>query len=389
MAILEYFKNVLSAHSEILFDSGEATTDTLSIRDSFVLYFSISIIPIILFLVVGAIFFGSQTGQNMPTSFFDGLISLLYAVFITGNFSYIVPVPFVGFEAVLYLIALYILVIFPIEMILIAAALHLVGNNVFHEFKEPFENTFAAVMYAIIPQITFLWVLMLPVFTNSRTMFWYNLIVFTWSILIFFNALSNQQEINRSEITGLLGKGAMIILILFVLALIATFTGGLGVFSGASVLGTACVAGPGFLCTGMSLSPNTGALTATIGQATGTDWSSAYFMVAIQGNSINQNYEGPEVPPGQVWTGNAAAGLKSGQTSVMSFNILPAGSAVGTTAAGSMWACYTVGSGSIVSYSSSKGCTSTNGKVYYTQISTFTVKSGGGSSGYRSTSSCG
>jgi hypothetical protein len=175
----------------------------------------------------------------------------------------------------------------------------------------------------------------------------------------------------QSAMEYLMTYGWAILIIAVVLG--ALFS--LGVFSGASLIGNACIAGPGFLCNGMALSHTTGYLGITIGQSTGTNWGNTIFMYAVQGNSILTN--GPVVPGnGATLATNIINGaFISGQTTTVYLQALPASSAVGTSSAGSIWACYTTSSTNYMTYTTATGtCFSGTNSIYYTQLATLTVK---------------
>jgi hypothetical protein len=364
--IIEYFRDMLSAQYDILFDSARATTAQLSIKESLMLYYGISILSLVLFIAVGSVFFGSPTGRSIPNNnLFAGMVSLLYALFITGNFNYLITIPFSGVAAVVYLAVLYILILFPLEIVIVAAAMHLVGNNALHKFKRPFDRTFAAIMFAFIPQVTFVWIVMFPVFSNFMSMFWYNLIVLTWSILLFFDALSNQQKIEKTDVGSTVAAGGVIGLVLLGLAVVVLITGGLsmGVFSGASLLGTTCIAGSGYYCGSLAYAHGTSQITASVGQSTGSDWSNVYVAFVPQGTSVSA--AGTPIlsaAPSSVGT------LDSGQQVSVQLPTGQPSPTVGSSIAGAIWTAYGSGCDS-TAFSSAP-----DAQCDYVQVATLTAK---------------
>ncbi|MGA3020542.1 MAG: hypothetical protein ABSD68_01165 [Candidatus Micrarchaeales archaeon] len=173
----------------------------------------------------------------------------------------------------------------------------------------------------------------------------------------------------QSAMEYLMTYGWAILIIAVVLG--ALFS--LGVFSGASVLGTACVAGPGFLCSGLIYTHGTGNLAVTIGQSTGTNWAVSNIILAIQGNALSTN-GGPIVPPIQVTSGATMLPITSGQSIPVTFAGVGAAPAVGASIAGSIWACYGTSGATAIAYAPNGLCQVTGGTAYYTQVATFTAK---------------
>ncbi|MFP3278913.1 MAG: hypothetical protein RXP92_01200 [Candidatus Micrarchaeota archaeon] len=138
----------------------------------------------------------------------------------------------------------------------------------------------------------------------------------------------------QSAMEYLMTYGWAILIIAVVLG--ALFS--LGVFSGSSLLGTSCIATPGFLCQNPLLSTS-GTLTATIGQENGYTAYNAFFYVSSQTASVNS--AGFPTPAYQC-TSPAGAPLSSGQTVTISCPIANALSslAIGTSFSGYIWLNY-------------------------------------------------
>ena len=109
----------------------------------------------------------------------------------------------------------------------------------------------------------------------------------------------------QSAMEYLMTYGWAILIIAVVLG--ALFS--LGVFSGASLIGNACIAGPGYYC-GTMVYTHAGTLTASIGQSTGSNWGSAIIIFAVQGSATGTG-GGPVVLTGNTIT--FASGIASGQ----------------------------------------------------------------------------
>jgi hypothetical protein len=153
----------------------------------------------------------------------------------------------------------------------------------------------------------------------------------------------------QSAMEYLMTYGWAILIIAIVLA--ALFS--LGVFSSSSFTGTVCVASSGFLCSNPIL--HNGNFVATIGQATGTSWSSAALCFVTSGTTMG-TANTVSCPSGI--SGSPTGALASGQSESFTFSI-PSASTVGSTISGSIWAVYD---------------TSSSGPVYETQIATVTAK---------------
>jgi len=142
----------------------------------------------------------------------------------------------------------------------------------------------------------------------------------------------------QSAMEYLMTYGWAILIIAVVLG--ALFS--LGVFSGSSLLGTSCIATPGFLCQNPLLSTS-GTLTATIGQENGYTAYNAFFYVSPQTASVNS--AGFPTPAYQC-TSPAGAPLSSGQTVTVSCPTgLSSPAAIGTSFSGYIWLNYSSTSG--------------------------------------------
>ncbi|MGI0100829.1 MAG: hypothetical protein ACREBH_03905 [Candidatus Micrarchaeaceae archaeon] len=146
----------------------------------------------------------------------------------------------------------------------------------------------------------------------------------------------------------------------------------LGVFSGNSLLGNACVASSGFLCQNPIYSHATSNIVVSLGQNTGTTWDTAFFVFVPQGTPVSSGI--PQLA-GNVpidWSSvngppvyGITQGLVSGQTQTVTLPVNSLGIGygntitVGTSATGAIWAEYT---------------TSVSGTKQYAQIATINIK---------------
>ncbi|MEM3753147.1 MAG: hypothetical protein QW778_00920 [Candidatus Micrarchaeaceae archaeon] len=134
----------------------------------------------------------------------------------------------------------------------------------------------------------------------------------------------------QSAMEYLMTYGWAILIIAVVLG--ALFS--LGVFSGSSLIGTACIAQSGYYC--QNLVYHNGNLIATVGQATGTTFATAnvYF-----------------VPSGSVYSGSDAHvalpnNFASGATNTISISVSSSTTPIGTPLTGYLYVNYTTPSAS-------------------------------------------
>ncbi len=131
----------------------------------------------------------------------------------------------------------------------------------------------------------------------------------------------------QSAMEYLMTYGWAILIIAVVLG--ALFS--LGVFNSSSLIGTSCVALSGYYCANPVLSQS-GVLTLTVGQATGTDYSAATVYIVPSGSTFSPS------DANAIITG----GLSSGQTAPVSITLSTTGaySTVGTAFTGYVWLVY-------------------------------------------------
>lgn len=174
------------------------------------------------------------------------------------------------------------------------------------------------------------------------------------------------------------GISAAFALIIVVAVAFLVLSSGLGILGG-SPCGTSCLAQSGYIC--QTPIAHNNILTATIGQTTGSTWTTTDLVWVPQGTSApnatgnilpcgaptaNAMYWAPVSTPGVGFTcsaGSDAAGtnnaLANGQTTQAYFVFQGAIPPVATSAAGQIWAYYQLQKG---------------GSVYRTQIATLTLK---------------
>ena len=158
----------------------------------------------------------------------------------------------------------------------------------------------------------------------------------------------------QSAMEYLMTYGWAILIIAVVLG--ALFS--LGVFNGAALLGTSCVASSGYTCQSPVYLHATGNLIITFGQNTGATWTAvnAYFVnqttvATMQAGGVTAL----ALPSNQVVTGTAT--FVSGETKQINLPVSPSSTTIGTAVSGYIWVIYTQ-----------------SGQQLYSQVATVTAK---------------
>ena len=171
--------------------------------------------------------------------------------------------------------------------------------------------------------------------------------------------LPSTQRKAQSAMEYLMTYGWAILIIAVVLG--ALFS--LGVFSGNSLLGNACIAQSGFLCQNPIYLHSNGNIAVQLGQNTGQNWATANFVFVPQGTTTTSGVPDVSFTGWPSNTALATTGLLSGQTQTL---YLPANYVtnspvtVGVAATGAIWAQYTT--------------TQPGAPVQYTEIATINIK---------------
>jgi hypothetical protein len=136
---------------------------------------------------------------------------------------------------------------------------------------------------------------------------------------------------------------ALLIISIVIIALVS-----IGVFNG-TPLGTTCIASPGFTCQVISYSQLSGNVVVTIGQDSGTTWTTAnivFVNLSQESSVVSSGLSGGQVVPMQAGgPANTITPLPSGLSVTLT---LPATSPVrvGSGLSGYIWVSYTTGSSS-------------------------------------------
>ncbi|MGA3020644.1 MAG: hypothetical protein ABSD68_01695 [Candidatus Micrarchaeales archaeon] len=222
-----FLVRLLAQHYNILFKPEKTTSESMSVKESILLYYKLAILPFVLFLIVGAIFSDSATNTSQ-VKFLTDTLSFLYTLFI-GNLRTPFSIPFTGLEFVLFVGVFYIFILYPIDILLFSGLFHWGGKRMLKKMDEPYRNTLSAFVYGEIPSITFIWLLMLPLFSYMTATLWYNLVMVIWSLFVFFDAIKNQQNLSIPQVVSVGFGTIMWILMFMIVALVVTWIGAGGV----------------------------------------------------------------------------------------------------------------------------------------------------------------
>jgi len=209
-----------------LIHPGSETSRNLDVIGALKVYYSVAIIPFILFLIVGMVWFGAYgpTFYNCSGASASGIAcgpARYFSVF--GNFvRHIAPVTG-GVAAVILADIVFLLVVPPIGIFVDSLIYQLIGKNFLREFKKDWSKTFTGVMYGALPALSLYWLLFIPVFGYVVLA-----IVAIWGFLNATIAIANQQKITRLQSFG------VYLVTLFIILLITLVVGSAAISSLAS-----------------------------------------------------------------------------------------------------------------------------------------------------------
>ncbi len=201
---------------------GTGTTKNLNVAETLKVYYTTAIIPFILFLVVGYIWYAFYgTGVNCYSGYLHSTSigcgpSQYFSVL--GHFisytAYYIGAPVAVFLAGV----LFLLIVPPIGIFIKSIIYHIVGKSFLKEFKKDWSKTFTAVTYGALPLLVLSWMLFIPLVSYIVLA-----LVVVWGFLNSVIALANQQKITRLQSFG------VYLVALFIVLLIAVVASGLAI----------------------------------------------------------------------------------------------------------------------------------------------------------------
>jgi hypothetical protein len=176
----------------------------------------------------------------------------------------------------------------------------------------------------------------------------------------------------QSAMEYLMTYGWSVLIIAVILGILMS----IGAFGGASTVGTTCIASVGYICQSPIYNHNTGNIVVTLGQNTGTTWTAAGFVFVPQGTSTAGGI--PNIGANtEVTVGAMGAGQRVMVNLPVANSILAAVSSVnvGSSAIGTIWACYGTASGYTTNtVGGINGFAQLCPAGYYVQLATVTAK---------------
>ncbi len=182
-----------------LIHPGADTKGNYSIGSALRLYYTVAIIPFILFFIFGALLystFGVGATNCVYSASSVSNISCGPAQYFTVFNSFIGSmIPSIGIYGAIFVADIFFLLIIPPIAIFIDSLIYqLIGRHFLKAFKADLSKTFSAITFGALPALVLYWLLFIPGLSYIMLP-----IITVWGFLVTIIALSNQQRINRSE----------------------------------------------------------------------------------------------------------------------------------------------------------------------------------------------
>jgi hypothetical protein len=163
---------------DLMLHPGKASKRSMDVEKALKLYYTLSIIPFILYLVFGLLL--STYGSIAAVRYFP-----------------VMHLPLLASQSALAVVVsaiLFFFVLVPIGIAIDAFIYQIIGRTLLNAWNGDFARTFTAVTYAVLPVMFFYWLLWLPVLDGL-----YLLVVPIWALVILIISLSVQQKVRRTE----------------------------------------------------------------------------------------------------------------------------------------------------------------------------------------------
>ncbi|MGI0141798.1 MAG: YIP1 family protein [Candidatus Micrarchaeales archaeon] len=206
-----YMNDLRFAYS-ILFRPASAAKKNFTARQFLGLYYKLTVIPFIIYLVIGALLI--QFGASSISTSLAGLASIFP---IATALAY----PLLILSGVLiFWIAI------PIGFAIDAFIYQIVGKLFLNVWKGNYDKTFVAAGFAVMPAMLFYWLLSIPILNVL-----YIIVVGIWEIVLLVIALSVQQKVSRLQAFASVLSG-LVLAILVVLLIVVGIIGAAHSFGG-------------------------------------------------------------------------------------------------------------------------------------------------------------
>ncbi len=287
---------IFSAYYKVLFKPSEIVGQKMSIKDAFIFYYKLAIIPFILFLLVGLLSLSNISNNSLINSLTNTIL-FIETNLIWHNYAYYsCTIAFQGIELVLASGIFYILILYPLLALIYVIIFHAVWKNFLHQIKGTFSATLTATLFGTLVLTIFAWLIPSALYSNYASIgFLISLILFIWNLAVLSIALSEQHNITRQQALG--GVFTLDVLAGVVLIGVLLFFS-LGIFGGSSVLPpVTCLPQSNYVCNNLNLevsgtNTNLLRLYGILGQSTGTDWFTAN-VIFVNSSDYYYNYTAP------------------------------------------------------------------------------------------------
>ena len=204
---------------KVYFHPSFLATSKMSVGDALKFYYQNTIVPAIIFIIIGAAMISLGISSYGSTIF-------------GGNAAFLA-----GIGAVAIVLGLvYFWVLVPISIFINAFIYQLVGYNLLKIFDKNYDRSFAAVMFAELPMMLLYWVVAIPIVGIAALV-----VLSVWSMVVLIVSLAAQHKVKRTD--AVVAILAAMLLVFALTAVIFAFT---YIFASAALLSRAGVGAGSF-----------------------------------------------------------------------------------------------------------------------------------------------
>jgi hypothetical protein len=191
----------------LLFSPGKESAAKMDIIGALKFYYGASLIPVLLFIVLGYIALQSKLLNNIL-----GMVPIGSSLILNAGVNLLL----VGFAVV------YFWLLVPIGFFINSALYQLVGKHFLRIFKGNYENTFTALVFGSMPLLLLYWLFVIPGINLLALV-----VLPVWALVAEVIALSVQQRITRLQSAATMA----VLAALAVLVVLLVFYAGMLVFN--------------------------------------------------------------------------------------------------------------------------------------------------------------
>ncbi|MEM3841379.1 MAG: hypothetical protein QXN59_01645 [Candidatus Micrarchaeaceae archaeon] len=203
---------------DIYFHPASVSSRKMGVGDALKFYYQNTIIPVIMFIIIGAAL------VSLGHQGFGPVVSGLNLIEVTGVVSLVFGL-------------LYFWVFGPISIFINALIYQLVGYNLLKTLKPNYEKSFAAVMFGQLPTMLLYWLVAIPIIGIVAIV-----ILSIWNIVVFIISLATQHKIKRTDSVIVILTTTMLALVwvfvIFAIIYALALGAGLGTFGSGGMMGT-------------------------------------------------------------------------------------------------------------------------------------------------------